>query len=115
VWFAGGKFGTSWKAVQIRVDNLPEQIRGPAFRSDAPDIRSFVRKEKVPEKKDAELEEDVEEEDEQEEEEDTVVAAVLPKKTVAAPVAPAPAVFQEESVVEPLPVPKKKKAVVAKK
>ena len=115
VWFAGGKFGTSWKAVQIRVDNLPEQIRGPAFRSDAPDIRSFVRKEKAPEKKDVELEEDVEEE-EDEEEEDTVVAAVLPKKTVAAPApAPAPAVFQEESVVEPLPVPKKKKAVVAKK
>lgn len=44
VWFAGGKFGTTWKAVQLRVDSQPEQIRGPAFRSDAPDIRAFVAK-----------------------------------------------------------------------
>jgi hypothetical protein len=118
VWFAGGKFGTSWKAVQVRVDTMPEQIRGLAFRSDASDIRTFVRKEKVAEKEDAELEED-EVDDEEEGEDEGVVAAVLPKKaTVAAPApapAPAPATFQEETVVEPLPVPKKKKAVVAKK
>lgn len=117
VWFAGGKFGTSWKSVQLRVDSLPEQIRGLAFRCDAPDIKSFVRKEKVSEKADAELEDD---EDEGDEEEDNVMAAVLPKKATPAP-APAPATatatatFQEETVVEPLPVPKKKKAVVAKK
>jgi len=31
VWFAGGKFGLSWKAIQIRADTIPESIRGFAF------------------------------------------------------------------------------------
>jgi len=31
VWFAGGKFGLSWKAMQIRADKIPAGIRGPAF------------------------------------------------------------------------------------
>jgi hypothetical protein len=31
VWFAGGKYGLSWKAVQIRADKVPESIRGFAF------------------------------------------------------------------------------------
>jgi len=31
VWFAGGKFGLSWKAIQIRADKIPERIRGFAF------------------------------------------------------------------------------------
>jgi hypothetical protein len=31
LWFAGSKFGLSWKAVQIRVDKLPDSIRGFAF------------------------------------------------------------------------------------
>ena len=34
VWFAGSKYGLSWKAVQIRVDTLPERIRGFAFLDD---------------------------------------------------------------------------------
>jgi len=93
VWFAGGKFGSTWKAVQIRVDNQPDQIRGPAFRSDAPDIRAFVQSKPVA---DAEFDED-------EDDEESAVAAVLPKK--------APVVEDEE---EPVPVPKKviKKTVV---
>lgn len=109
VWFAGGKFGTTWKAVQVRVDSQPEQIRGPAFRSEAPDIRAFVSKKLA-----AAADEEAEEEDDAEEEE--VVAAVLPK-AAAKPVAkPAPAAFEEESVAEPVPVPKKvvKKVVAAK-
>jgi len=38
VWFAGSKFGLSWKAIQIKADHLPESIRGFAFRDedDAP-------------------------------------------------------------------------------
>lgn len=36
VWFAGGKFGTTWKANQLRVDSQPEQLRGPAFSSPSP-------------------------------------------------------------------------------
>lgn len=34
VWFAGGKFGLSWKAIQIRADKVPAGIRGPAFLPD---------------------------------------------------------------------------------
>jgi hypothetical protein len=34
VWFAGSKYGISWKAVQIRVDSLPDRIRGFAFVDD---------------------------------------------------------------------------------
>ena len=34
VWFAGGKYGLSWKAVQIRADKVPESIRGFAFLDD---------------------------------------------------------------------------------
>lgn len=39
VWFAGGKFGLSWKALQIRADKIPESIRGFAFldEGDAPE------------------------------------------------------------------------------
>jgi len=110
VWFAGGKFGTTWKAVQMRVDSQPEQIRGPAFRSDAPDIRAFVAK-GLTKAAPQDIEDDAEEDDEAEEAEE-VVAAVLPKKVVKAPVAaPAPApstgTFEEEAVAEPVPVPKK--------
>ena len=109
VWFAGGKFGTTWKAIQVRVDSQPDQIRGPAFRSEAPDIRAFMAKKAAPQE---EAEGDEEEEDEEESEE--VVAAVLPPK--AAPkAAPKPAAFEEEAVAEPIPVPKKiVKKVVAK-
>jgi len=32
VWFAGGKYGLSWKAIQIRADKVPHSFRGkPAF------------------------------------------------------------------------------------
>ena len=34
VWFAGSKFGLSWKAIQIRVDNLPQSARGFTFVDD---------------------------------------------------------------------------------
>jgi len=94
VWFAGGKFGSTWKAVQFRVDSQPEQIRGPAFRSDAPDIRAFV-KSQPKQVADEEFDEDEGEE---------VVAAVLPK---AKPAAPVVVEDDEEEEAEPVPVPKK--------
>lgn len=37
VWFAGGKYGLSWKAVQIVMDKVPESIRGYAFVDDGDD------------------------------------------------------------------------------
>jgi hypothetical protein len=36
VWFAGSKFGLSWKANQIRMESVPDSIRGYAFIDDAP-------------------------------------------------------------------------------
>ena len=114
LWFAGGKFGTTWKAVQVRVDSQPEQIRGPAFKSDAPDIRAFVAK-GLASSAAAAYDED---EDDAEEE---VVAAVLPpapvKKAAPPPAPVAAAAFEEEEqVAEAVPVPKKVvKKVVTKK
>ena len=102
VWFAGGKFGTTWKAVQIRVDSQPEQIRGPAFKSDAPDIRAFVSKAVVAKASAGAGYGGEDEEDDAED--DDVVAAVVPPSKVAP--APAPS-FDDEAVSEPLPVPKK--------
>jgi hypothetical protein len=95
VWFAGGKFGSTWKAVQFRVDSQPEQIRGPAFRSSAPDIRAFVK---------SQPKQVADEEFDEDEGEEEVVAAVLPKAGKAA----APVVVEDdEEEAEPVPVPKK--------
>jgi hypothetical protein len=41
IWFAGGKFGLSWKAAQIVMDKVPEGVRGYAFVDDAEDDAVF--------------------------------------------------------------------------
>ena len=111
LWFAGGKFGTTWKSVQMRIDSQPEQIRGPAFKTDAPDIRAFVAK-GLAAAAPAPAVEDEEDEDDEEE----VLAAVLPPKKVVAPKPVAAAAFEEEQVAEAVPVLKKVvKKVVTKK
>ena len=38
VWFAGGKFGVSWKAVQIRLDSVPTGLRGYGFEEEDDDV-----------------------------------------------------------------------------
>jgi hypothetical protein len=96
VWFAGGKFGLSWKAVQVRLDSVPAGLRGPAFQED--DDAGFTEP--------AEL---------------ASPPAAAPRR--AAPTAAAPALEdeeeetaaqdQEEEEVAPPPVPKK--TVVTKK
>ena len=122
IWFAGGKYGTTWKVVQLRVDSQPEQIRGPAFRSEAPDIRAFTAARGGAGAAggyggsgyggyDDEAGEDGGEE--------SVVAAALPAPVAAKPkaaAAPAPApTFDEEAVTEPIAVPKPKAAGEKKK
>jgi hypothetical protein len=118
IWFAGGKYGTTWKAVQVRVDSQPEQIRGPAFRSfatDAPDIKAYTARltAAAPATGGAGTGGDGDGYDDEDAGDDAggVLAAVAPvtaaKKTVAA-VAPAPAAFEEEQVAEPVAVPVKK-------
>jgi hypothetical protein len=100
IWFAGGKFGATWKAHSIRIDSNPSQTRGPAFRTEAPDIRAFVTKKLAA----AEAEAD---EGENEDEEDSAVAAVLPPPKATATAKAAPATFVEENVSEPVAAPKK--------
>ncbi len=99
VWFAGGKFGTTWKAVQMRVDSQPEQIRGPAFKSDAPDIRAYTATKNNGGGAAAATSSY---DDEEDDESGDVMDAVMPSKPVAKP-----AVFKEDEVVEAVPVPKK--------
>ena len=43
VWFAGGKFGVSWKAVQMRLDSVPAGIHGYSFEEegDVDDAEEF--------------------------------------------------------------------------
>jgi hypothetical protein len=40
VWFAGSKFGLSWKALQIRMDKMPDGIRGYAIQDEDEDAPS---------------------------------------------------------------------------
>lgn len=120
VWFAGSKYGLSWKAVQLRVDKLPESIRGFAFADDgeassAPAPRRAAAPAPAPV-----------EEEEEEVDDDEVFAAPAPaptpakKSVLAAVAAPAPApapapqsLDDEAEDAEPIAVPKK--AVVTKK
>jgi len=97
VWFAGGKFGVSWKAVQIRLDSVPSGLRGYGF----------------------------EEEDGEEcvaDEEDASDAPAPPVKSAAkAAPAPAPAAEEDDEAEEsgeeiaPPPMPKKTATVTKKK
>jgi hypothetical protein len=97
VWFAGAKFGLSWKATQIRADKVPQNFRGkPAFLDEdgAPatsgNSKAFAA---------------LHDEDEEVDDEEALAGAAAP-----AAAAPAPAVAAEEDEDEeaPLPVPAKK-------
>jgi len=115
VWFAGSKFGLTWRAKQIAIHKLPEKIADFAFKG----LGSSAARAAV---------EDVEDEeaaDENEVDDDaafrappktSVVAAMMPKASAPAP-APAPVDDEEGDDVEPVPAPKKtivKKKVVTK-
>ena len=99
VWFAGGKFGVSWKAVQIRLDSVPSGLRGYGFEEE-------------------DGEEVVADEDASDESPAPVKSA--PAKPVSAP-APAPAAEEEDEAEEsgeeiaPPPMPKKTATVTKKK
>lgn len=125
VWFAGSKFGLSWKAKQIRMDKVPESIRGYAFIDDD-DVpaRSAARPAPVAGSNKFSTLDDAEEEDE----DDAVFEAPAPKQSVLAAVVPkapastgpshpvtAPSVDDEAEDHEPIPVPKKAAPVTAKK
>jgi hypothetical protein len=113
VWFAGSKFGLTWRAKQIAIHKLPEKIADFAFKglgSVKPPVEDV---------------EDEEQEQNSEVDDDaafrappkaSVVAAVMPKAAAPTP-APAPVEDEEGDDVEPVPAPKKtivKKTVVKK-
>ena len=93
VWFAGGKYGLSWKAVQIVMDKIPESIRGYAFVD--------------------------EEEGEAQEEDDVAFSAPVAQQRSPPPPPPSAVaavlpqadeeddILDEENDAEPIPVPKK--------
>ena len=114
VWFAGSKFGLTWRAKQIAIHKLPEKIADFAFKG-----LGSVKPQPV-----EDVEDEEEAADENEVDDDaafrappkaSVVSAVMPK--AAAPPAPAPVEEEEGDDVEPVPAPKKtvvKKTVVKK-
>ena len=92
VWFAGGKYGLSWKAVQVRLDSVPAGLSRNAFLVDEEEF-SARRGVSV-----AQVEDD---------EEDEVVSA--PAQTYASATRAAPeAEDEDDEEVAPAPVPKKK-------
>lgn len=107
VWFAGSKYGLSWKAVQIRVDKMPDAIRGFAFLDDgdAPAQHAPKAAAAPPKNTFAALQDDDEVDDEE----------AFQRPTAANPAPAAPAEEEEEEDMPPIAVPKKtitKKAVV---
>ena len=129
VWFAGSKFGLSWKLVQAIITSLPQNSRNFTFVDDG-EISAPVA---APSKKAPAppVEDEAEEEEEEEEEEDedesfkappakqSVVAAMMPK-AVAPPPKVVETIDDAADDAEPVPVPKKagtviKKKIVAKK
>ncbi len=124
VWFAGSKYGLSWKLVQAMITSLPQGSRNFTFVDDgeisAPVATSSKKSAPVPVADEESEEEEEEEEEESEAEEfkappakQSVVAAVMPKA------APAPKVVETiddaADDAEPVPVPKKTTAVIKKK
>jgi hypothetical protein len=118
VWFAGSKFGLSWKAKQIRMDKVPESIRGYAFIDDE-DVpsRSAARPAPAPVAGSNKFSTLDDAEDDAEDDaafeapapvKQSVLAAVVPK-------APAASVDDDAEDHEPIPVPKKAAPVTAKK
>jgi len=113
VWISGTKFGLTWKAVQMRMDALPEGIRGYAIQDEddfqvqgrrggsrpAPSAGGGGGSRRAPAS--------------QEEDEDDVVAAVMPRRAAAAaaPVEEAEEMEEDaeedDDVVEAPPPPRK--------
>jgi Family of unknown function (DUF5871) len=118
VWFAGSKFGLSWKAVQIRVDQVPESIRDYAFEDDggeaapaAPAPKKASAPAPAPANQFAGLDDD-------EVDDDEALAAPPAPAASAAAHAPAPAAADDDDDVfdeAPAPVPAKKPVLTKKK
>jgi hypothetical protein len=120
VWFAGSKFGLTWRAKQIAIHKMPEKIGDFAFKGlgSAP----------TPSKVTTALDEEDEEMGNQMDDDEAFSAPAHAKSVVAAMMPPAPAPApepvddEEGDDIEPAPMPVKKttttvvkKKVIAKK
>ncbi len=123
VWFAGTKFGLSWKAVQIRADKVPDSIRGFAFIDDgsaggeeAPAPRA-VAAAPAPVKPSANAFQSLADDDEEVDDEEVFSApapAPAPVKATPAKAAPAPAEVDDDDADDMPPVEVPKKVVTTK-
>lgn len=120
IWFAGSKFGLSWKANQIRMESVPDSIRGYAFIDDAPAASSRPSRSSAPAPAPAPAKFSSLD-DEEVEDDDAFDAPVATKKAAPGPShpapAPAPAAIDDEDAEdhEPVPVPAKKTTTTVKK
>jgi hypothetical protein len=113
VWFAGGKYGLSWKAVQIRADKVPHRLHGFAFVDEGEDAvadSTPAPKGQVVGGKFAALHDS---EDEEVNDEETLASA-KPAAASAKPAAAATAEEDEEDEEAPVPVPPKKTTMTMK-
>ena len=78
IWFAGGKFGLSWKALQIRLDKVPSGIRGYGFVQDEDEVDAEPETSAAPVSA-------FQQEQEDDDEEEEVVAPPVPARTTVTP------------------------------
>jgi hypothetical protein len=99
VWFAGSKFGLSWKGIQLRVDKLPDSIRGFAFADEGESHAAPAPVARRSAPTPAPVQEEIDDDD----------AFDAPAPLSAKPPSVLAAVTQEEEgdEVEPIAVPKK--------
>jgi len=121
VWFAGSKFGLTWRAKQIAIHKLPEKIADFAFKGLGSAKPAPVEDVEDEEDNASEVDDEAAFRPQAQQQKPSVVAAMMPK---AAPPTPAPAEVddavddEEGDDVEPVPAPKKtivKKKIVTKK
>ena len=128
VWFAGSKFGLSWKAIQIKADHLPESIRGCAFRDEedvavVPTPSRMQQQPVAPSSSSASASTSTsnasknnfavlaDDDDEVDDEAVLNVTPIVATKVVATP----PTMDDEADIVEPVSVPKKPSVMSVKK
>jgi len=120
VWFAGGKYGLSWKAIQIRADTIPARIRGCAFLDE--DGEDVAPSAKQPQKVVQAVATTSSSSNRFEALHDDDDDADLDEEAITAPVAPVAATQQPQPVEQegeeeedaPLPVPAKKTTITKK-
>ena len=111
IWFAGSKFGTSWKALQIRMDKVPDSIRDYAFVDDDAVTAPVSQRKAVPA---AEEFEDDADDDAFEAPAPAPAPAPVAKKPSAVSAVLPPTIDDGAEDHEPVPAPKKA-TITAKK